>query len=63
MNFLLATHKMKDRISTLKDWIASTPGGSKRLNRAYETYKSEAKRLRAARKNLPYIPNYEDYEG
>ncbi|WP_187288757.1 hypothetical protein [Polaribacter sp. MED152] len=50
---------MKNRISTLKDWIRSTPEGNKRLNRAYETYKSEAVRLRDARKELPYIPNYE----
>lgn len=54
---------MKNRISTLKEWIASTLGGKERLKISYETYKSEAKRLRDERKNLPYLPNYEDYDG
>ena len=51
---------MKNRIEILKNWIASTSGGKERLKIAYETYKSEAVRLRNARKELNYIPtNYE----
>jgi hypothetical protein len=36
----------KYRIATLKGWIGSTPAGSARLNKLYQTMKQEIKEQR-----------------
>ena len=42
---------MRDNIETLKQWLKRNPEGQQRMNRLYESFKSEQRRLSKQRNN------------